>query len=175
MHPYKAQKFVVHCVTEPLVDSKLDSELCQLLQICFPNESKFKNHRDYNEMPQMRWILRFEGELIAHIAAHEKILRVGTKEFRFCGISEVCIIPTFRKRRLLPQLLNALELYYAKHAYDFSILLGPSRIYQPHGYRSVDNVYFPEQSDACAEFAMYKPLRSIEWPQKAVAIEGAYF
>jgi predicted acetyltransferase len=162
-------------VPDSAVGVALDAELCRLLQKCFPHERKFKDRRHYNEPPRMRWIIRVDGRLVAHIAAHEKVLSCGSRRVPFCGISEVCIVPDFRGRGFLPKLLAALEDYYSGLSYDFSLLLGPAEIYKRYGYQSVGNVYFPDQSDDCAEFAMYKALRPVSWPEDTVSIGGAYF
>ena len=167
---------VIQCVQDAAIDGSLDSEICQLLQVCFPHESKFKHRRFYNESPQMRWTIRVDERLVAHIAAHEKTYRSHSQTVRFCGISEVCILPDCRGRGYLPELLAALEGYYSNLSYDFSILLGPANIYQRYGYLSVENVFFIEQSEDCAEFAMYKALGTAEWMVDThVLIEGPYF
>ena len=157
------------------VDGVLDLEIRRFLQICFPEEAKFTNRRYYNEKPHMRWLIRSGGTLVAHIAGHSKTFQTCSRPVRFCGISEVGVVPDYRGCGYLSKLLNALEGYYAKQSYPFSILLGPAKIYTRYGYRSVDNIYFPDQSKDCAEFAMCKSLGSEDWPTDSISIAGPHF
>jgi predicted N-acetyltransferase YhbS len=165
----------VQRIPELAVDKALDLELCQLLQICFPDENKFKQHRYYNEVPEMRWIIRVDGQLVAHIAAHSKEVHSDRRTFQFCGLSEVCVAPSYRGQGLLKPMLDAMEDYYAKLSYDFSILLGPAKVYTTYAYCSATNLHFPEESNLVAKFAMYKTLGKVEWPQQPATIQGPYF
>lgn len=162
-------------IADQSVDQALDLEIRQLLQACFPKEAKFKTQRHYNQPPAMRWLLRNEDKPIGHIAAHQKSFRSGSATYRFCGISEVCILPDYRGKGQLAPLLQALEDYYIGQSYDFLILLGAAKVYEQFGYQIARNVYFPSQSSAPSEFAMYKVIGDSSWLETSVEIDGPYF
>lgn len=162
-------------VIEPEVDSSLDAEIKGLLQSCFPKEPQFRRVRFYHEMPTARWMIRREGSLIAHLATHAKQFTLKGRRYRYCGISEVCVIQDQRGRGLVPRLLEAAEDYYRRMSYDYSILLGPPPVYARYGYVAVDNIYFPEESVEPADFAMCKALARQPWPEGKVNLLGPYF
>ena len=74
-----------------------DRELRRLLLASFPHETSLLVRRYIREAPAHRWLVRSgSGELIAHAAAHDKVISVDGCDIRIGGIAEVCVARSFR-------------------------------------------------------------------------------
>lgn len=154
------------------VDEQLDADLRTLLSGCFGDA--FKNKRYHFEPPTHRWLVRDEGQLVAHLAVHDKTFEYAGTITRFLGIAEVCVAPSHRGRGLVKRLLGEMEARFSTA--PFAILLGEAGVYGSSGYDTVHNVYFPyDSTDAPAEGVMVKALGSAAWPSGKVTIEGPPF
>ena len=154
------------------VDERLDTDLRTLLSGCFGDA--FKNKRYHFEPPMHRWLVRDEGQLIAHLAVHDKTFEHEGATTPFLGIAEVCVAPSHRGRGLVKEMLKAAEVQFAE--VPFAILLGDAGVYGSSGYHTVDNVYFPyESADVPTEGVMVKALGSAAWPEGKITIEGPPF
>jgi predicted acetyltransferase len=155
------------------VDGVLDEKIRTILSRCFTHEPRFKTQRFYNILPKHRWIIEVNGEVVAHLAAHELELEADGRKPAFIGIAEVCVIPEYRGRRLVSLMLSNAESI--NPAINYSILLGNPDIYKSSGYNSVSNVYFPDVSDKPCEAVMVKLLKGEPWPEGNVIIKGLHF
>lgn len=154
------------------VDGALDAELRGLLTRCFGE--RFENKRYEYEMPPHRWLVRDGGVLVAHTAAHEKVVKSGGTALAFLGIAEVCVAPSHRGRGLVRAMMGELEKHFA--GFPFAVLLGDPGVYGSSGYRPVGNVYFPfEETGEPNTGVMVKALGSQAWPTSKVTIEGPPF
>jgi GNAT superfamily N-acetyltransferase len=116
------------------VDDQLDREIRDLLSACFikPGDEVFRDRRYFTEMPSRRWLLRDEGRLVAHVAAHERTIEGG---MRMLGIAEVCVLPTHRGRGLARALLATVHEWGGDAGFGFATLFGRPDIYASSGYQ----------------------------------------
>jgi predicted N-acetyltransferase YhbS len=154
------------------VDDALDTELRTLLTRCFGDV--FKDKRHYYELPAHRWLVRDEGELIAHLAVHDKTFEHEGTNIPFLGIAEVCVAPSHRGRGLVRAMLQAAETQFS--TVPFAILLGDPGVYSSSGYHMVDTIYFPDRdAENPNPDTMVKALGAAAWPSGKVVIEGPPF
>ena len=157
---------------DSLVDRALDAELRTLLNFCFG--SAFADKRYCYEMPEHRWLVRDDYELVAHLAVHDKVFYHNGKPVPFLGIAEVCVAPSHRGRGLVGAMLRAAEAQL--NTVPFAILLGNPEVYSSSGYHVVENVYLPSRdAEKPNPDAMIKALSSGAWPTGKVVIEGPPF
>ena len=164
------------------VDDALDRELRGLLCTCFTREQDqvFRERRYFSEPPRRRWLARHEGELVAHLAAHEKTFESGEGPIRVLGIAEVCVAPACRRQGLVGRMLELAHAYGMSQGFDVAFLFGLAQHYRSSGYRSVANLLretpptgtpiekvFPD--------AMMRPLGSSAWPDGIIDLRGPVF
>ncbi len=143
------------------VSDSLDRELRELLSLCFtkPGDEVFRHRRYFKEPPTYRWIMRNAGgDLIAHAAAHEKVIIVGGREqgsgengggpgesepragvtceeIRVAGIAEVAVHPAARGMGHVKELLGVAHPALERMGFAFALLFGRRKIYSSSGYR----------------------------------------
>jgi predicted N-acetyltransferase YhbS len=176
--------FLLEQVREPDVSTALDRELRALISGAFnqPRDAFFKERRYAQEMPQQRYMLRSTGgQLVAHLAVHEKVLGVGGSEVPVGGMAEVCVHESARGRGCVRYLLDQAHGQLSLRGREFGFLFGDSRIYASSGYRPVSASirHFDPASqrfeDAPNPFALVKPLGDRPWPEGAVDLRGPLF
>jgi len=130
---------IVHRLDTELTGSE-DHELRRLLLVCFPYATILLARRYIRAIPAHRWLVRApSGELIAHAAAHDKVISVGVEELRVGGIAEVCVAHHFRGRRLVPQLLAQAHAWMESEGIPFAMLFGQPKVYLSSGYGVIEN------------------------------------
>jgi len=179
------------------VTAQLDRELRALLNQCFtgPEDEVFAYRRYWKEPPTFRWIMRNAGgDLIAHLAAHDKVITVRAVgateaagvELRIAGIAEVCVHPAARGMGHVKELLYVAHPSLAKRGFDFGLLFGRPGVYRSSGYRVAENRvrYFDDRREEwkTETFAdpeegslMCRPLTETEWPAGVVDLGGPKF
>ena len=78
------------------VDAEMDIKIRDLLVSCFPDQPVFTKQRFYHEMPAHRWFIMNKDRMMAHVALHEKKIKVGAKMLKTGGIAEVAVHPDAR-------------------------------------------------------------------------------
>lgn len=186
------------------VSESLDRELRDLLSICFtkPEDEVFRYRRYWKEPPAYRWIMRNAGgDLIAHAAAHDKVIIVGgrepgpeesnspageSEELRVAGMAEVAVHSAARGMGHVKELLGVAHPALQRIGFGFAILFGRPPVYRSSGYRIANNPirYYDDKmsrwkierfngpEEGCF---MYRPLVLGEWPEGVVDIRGARF
>lgn len=181
----------------------LDRELRSLLSVCFtgPDEDQvFSSRRYWKEPPAVRWIMRnAEGNLIGHVAAHDKTVAVvpaerdaplhvdaSVEELRIAGIAEVCVYPAARGLGHAKNMLGVAHLALEDMGFDFAALFGDPDVYRSSGYRTADNLVrffddtqrgwtttrFDDREDGAF---LWRPLACTEWPEGGIDIRGPKF
>ncbi len=154
------------------VDEKLDRTLRTLLTVCFGKI--FRDKRFCFEMPPHRWLAWEQGEVVAHLAVHEKTFQQEGHTVPFIGVAEVCVAPPYRGRGLVKAMLKEAEAHLADHS--FAVLLGDPQVYGSSGYQPVVNVYFPaKDGERPNPDALVKALGRNPWPEGRVVIAGSPF
>jgi predicted acetyltransferase len=170
-------------VREPDVSSALDRELIELISGCFdqPHNAFFKTRRYAQEMPLHRYLLRSEGQLVAHLAVHEKMITVAGAELLIGGIAEVCVRASARGRGYLRPLLDRAHRDLLERGIEFAFLFGDSNIYGSSGYRQISapirrlNQLTKHYEISPSQFALVKSLAARTWPEGQVDLRGPLF
>jgi len=174
----------VEYLPDSSVDDRLDRELRDLLTACFtdPDSAIFQERRYARELPQHRWVIRTsQGEIIAHVAAHEKVVEALGRPFRVGGISEVCVHPDFRGRGFVKTMLAAAHKWLASREFSFAVLGGDSRVYRSSGYVEVQNLLHDsinlagEKKREPVPGAMAYELSPEPWPSGEAFLPGLTF
>jgi len=109
-----------------------------LLQTCFPGYPSDRNY--YKSIPTFRLMIWDKKILIGHLAVVFRVVKVGSTTSRIFGISDVCVHPEYRSKKIASILLDKLEEEAQKNSIDFSILIAQEQsLYKKRGYKSVTN------------------------------------
>ena len=174
----------IEFIEDAAVDAALDRQLRELLSLCFTKDVDvvFRERRYFHEPPRWRWFVRgAAGELIAHIAMHDKRIGTTAGELRIAGIAEVCVHPQHRGQGLVRDLLATIHEWLAAHGIPLSVLFGDKKHYASSGYRNVSNPlrYLKPETGAwvveSSDWVMVKPLANLEWPAGLVDLRGPMF
>jgi predicted N-acetyltransferase YhbS len=171
------------------IDHRLDSEISavedhdlrRLLLTGFPYETALLTRRYIREVPAHRWLVRSpSGELIAHTAAHDKLIFVGGHQLRIGGIAEVCVAHHFRGRGLVHKMLAQAHAWMQSEAIPFSMLFGQPRVYTSSGYIIIPNPILSGNSlvshwNPFKGKPMIHPLTTQRWPPGPVDLRGPSF
>lgn len=165
------------------VDGEMDAKIRTLLTTCFlkPQDIVFKERRYFREPPAHRWFMRDAGgNLIAHIAVHDKKIISNGRTFRIGGIAEVCVHPDHRGKGYVRLLLTAIHQWLAEHGFDFAVLFGRTELYSSSGYVRKENLVHDEKSETGEAIRkkhppMIKSLAGIPWPEDEVYLPGPGF
>ncbi|EDL55791.1 hypothetical protein VSAK1_17372 [Vibrio mediterranei AK1] len=164
------------------VDDTINQQLIALLSRCFtkPSDERFKVQRYYNEMPQHRWYIKSPSEdaIIAHLAVHEKTVRIGSQQALIGGVAEVCVHPNYRGHGYVKLLLKQAHNWMAQQGYVYSVLFGRDEVYSSSGYERVTNLYLVGEEippRATSVSAMVTPLTDKKWPHFKVELKGLAF
>lgn len=187
------------------VDEVLDRELRGLLSTCFvrPQDQVFRERRYWKEHPAHRWLIRnTAGELIAHVAAHDKTFMVqpdsqrppvdgdsAPPTIRVAGIAEVCVHPAHRGAGHVKAMLRAAHSALEQIGCEFAALFGDPQVYRSSGYRIAENlVYLRDDREDLPETwhttrfdgrdsgaFMWRPLSRSDWPEGTIDIRGPKF
>jgi hypothetical protein len=175
---------VIDFIDDAAVDAELDRQLRLLLARCFnsPGGAVFAGRRYYHEPPRWRWYVRgASGELIAHVAVHDKVIGITSGELRIAGIAEVCVDSRQRGRGLVRELLAAAHPWLAAREIPAAMLFGDTHVYASSGYRNIANPIRHQRPDSGSwvveifDSAMVKPLRDFVWPEGVVDLRGPMF
>ncbi|WP_117233126.1 GNAT family N-acetyltransferase [Vibrio maerlii] len=161
------------------VDESLDSELRGLLSTCFVNGDAaevFRCQRFFKDKPQHRYMRWHQGQLIAHVAVHEKQVLIDGVSKPICGIAEVCVAEDYRGKGLVKELLAEIHQQRAEAGDEFSVLFGDTEVYSSSGYQGVGNMScsFDGESWVKVDHVMVKSLNQ-EWPNQPVKLIGIPF
>jgi N-acetylglutamate synthase-like GNAT family acetyltransferase len=171
-------------VREPDVSSSLARELIELISGCFnqPHNAFFRERRYAQEMPLHRYLLRSSsGKLVAHLAAHEKVIGVAGADVAIGGMAEVCVLESERGRGHVRFLLEQAHQGLQERGLEFAFLFGDRHIYASSGYQPVTapirhRVTGTERFEARPNpSALVKPLAGRAWPDGPVDLRGPLF
>lgn len=171
-------------VREPDVSAALDRELIELISGCFdqPHNAFFRERRYAQELPRHRYLLRsIEGQLVAHLGVHEKVLGVGNADVAVGGMAEVCVRPAQRGQGHVHRLLEEAHRGLLERGVLFAILFGDSKIYGSSGYQSLSapisrlDPTTQRVDTAPHPSALVRALADRPWPDGPVDLRGPLF
>jgi predicted N-acetyltransferase YhbS len=171
-------------VREPAVSEALNRELIELISGCFtqPQDAFLRERRYAQEMPLHRYLLRSaEGRLIAHLAVHEKVLRVAGADVKVGGLAEVCVRDSERGHGHVRRLLDHAHQALRELGIPFAFLFGDSKIYHSSGYRPIPDTiacFDPVTARVIVAHdpsALVRPLTERPWPEGPVDLRGPLF
>jgi len=158
-----------------------DHDLRHLLLTGFPYETALLTRRYIHQPPAHRWLVRTpSGELIAHVAAHDKLISIAGQDIRIGGIAEVCVAHHFRGRHLVGKTLNEAHAWMRRESIPFAMLFGHPRVYTSSGYSVIDNPIVAESSlvyqwNPFKGKPMIHPITTQPWPPGPVDLHGPTF
>lgn len=171
-------------VREPNVSDELDRELRALISSAFfqPHNAFFKERRYAQELPKHRFLARSaEGQLLAHLAVHEKVISVGGADVAIGGMAEVCVHESARGRGYVRLLLEQAHRELVDSDIGFAFLFGDANIYGSSGYRHVLapirrlNHVTNEHETSVRQDALVKALTARPWPDGSIDLRGPFF
>lgn len=170
----------IHYLPDAEVDPELDLELRGLLSACFiqPHHAVFRERRYFKYPPGHRWLMREADALVAHAAVHERQIEVAGQVAPVGGVAEVCVLPAFRGRGLVRQLLAVVHRDLAERGVAFTALFGDPAVYGSSGYHMPGNVFLGPNADGQWEPAprvLVHPLPGATWPVGEVHLPGPPF
>ena len=163
------------------VDIQTDKKIRDLLIACFPDQAVFTRQRFYHEMPAHRWFIMQNDQMIAHVALHEKEIKVEYNKIKIGGIAEVAVHPDARGRGYVRLLLKTAHEWLTKNGYSFSMLFGDKNVYTSSGYSIVESLfhyYKPDKKEWVTEIidcAMVANLENKKWPDGLIDLDGPMF
>lgn len=118
-----------------------DESLRALFRVCFRREAAYLNHqRFFRELPPHRWLIFDDNQnIVAHIAAYDKVLGTDAGLLPVIGIAEVCVAPDYRGRGLVRAMLSQIHDWARQQGFGWSMLFGSHAIYGSSGYQPIDN------------------------------------
>ena len=158
-----------------------DHELRRLLLASFPYETVLLTRRYIREPPAHRWLVRaHSGELIAHAAAHDKIISAGGSDLRVGGIAEVCVAHHFRGHGLVGKMLTEAHRWMRREGIPFAMLFGHPRVYASSGYVVIDNPIHVDNPlihhwNPFKGKPMIHPIAAHHWPAGPIDLRGPTF
>jgi hypothetical protein len=158
-----------------------DLELRLLLLACFPYATILLARRYIRAIPAHRWLVRTaSGELIAHTAAHDKVISVAGHDMRIGGIAEVCVAQQFRGRRLVGTMLMEAHAWMRREGIPFAMLFGQPKVYTSSGYNVIENPIQAENAlihhwNPFKGKPMIHPIAAQPWPAGPVDLRGPTF
>ncbi|MEN8254458.1 MAG: GNAT family N-acetyltransferase [Verrucomicrobiota bacterium] len=173
----------VEYLADAAVDAALDRQLRVLFTTCFtnPQDHVFRQRRYFKLPYPHRWTGRDpNGEIVAHIGAHERTMEIDGIEHRVGGVAEVCVHPNCRGRGYAWLMLSSVHEWLAENGFSFALLFGDPAVYRSSGYVPVDNLFGAsadpgEGSSEHLSFAHAKALTKTPWPTTDVFMEGVPF
>ncbi|MBU0473718.1 MAG: GNAT family N-acetyltransferase [Bacteroidetes bacterium] len=163
------------------VDIEMNNKLIEILSICFADQPIFNKQRYFKELPQYRWYLENNNEIIGHVALHKKEINTETTKLIIGGIAEVCVHPDHRGKGFVKLLLSHAHNFSIKNGYIFSMLFGDTNVYSSSGYKTIDNTikYLDHISGEwkveIIKDAMIKDISDVEWPSGLINLNGPTF
>jgi predicted N-acetyltransferase YhbS len=158
-----------------------DHELRRLLLASFPYETVLHTRRYIREPPAHRWLVRApSGDLIAHIAVHDKLISAAGRDLRIGGIAEVCVAHPFRGQGLVKKTLLEAHVWMRREAIPFAMLFGHPKVYSSSGYVVIENPIHAENAlishlNPFKGKPMIIPLATHPWPPGPIDLRGPTF
>lgn len=163
----------IQYIPDSQVDEAMDEKIRKILNTCFPSGEVFKHQRFYNDLPQHRFFIEKDEEIIAHLAVHERQFEAEGVQESFFGLAELCVLPEFQRLNLAKKLITHVEKFFSW--YDYSILMGEPMYYSSSGYNRVSNVIFAAIPHVPMTTVMVKCMKDKTWPAGSVVIDGLPF
>jgi len=170
-------------ILESDVDVRTDQLIRDGLCICFPEDtSVYSKTRAWNGYdPAINAVIERRGKVIAHAAAIDKNIIVGSRNLRVAGIMNVYVLFRYRKRGLAGRVVDAALHEAALQGYDLGLLfckawletvyakLGWKKITDRAITRVVEGRELPMREHIVS---MYYPIRLEELPPGDIHLQG---
>ncbi len=170
-------------IIEPHIDRHTDQSIRRGLCVCFPADVEFYSKtRSWNQYePSITAVVERDGEVVAHAAAIDTEIRVGTATVRVAGIMNVFVLPGYRQRGLATGVIQAALEEAERQGFDMGLLFCESRlepVYRNGGWvritgrcitRVVGGRELPLRENI---ISMYYPLRERTLPTGDIHLRG---
>jgi len=163
------------------VDQAIRERLC----ICFPDDCEYFSHtRPWHDCVPA-WSVLIEddsGEIIAHAGIIDRTIEVNDQHIRIAGAQNVFVLPEYRGKHVVKQLLDAAMKYAAQNKFDCGLLcchIDRERIYARCGWHTIPNRPIIRVDETGKEvplaehkIAMCYPLSLRKFPPGTVHLKG---
>jgi GNAT superfamily N-acetyltransferase len=170
-------------IIEPHIDRRTDQSIRLGLCICFPDDVEFYSKtRGWNQYdPSITTVVERDGEVVAHAAAIDTEIRVGTRMVRIAGIMNVFVLPEYRQQGLATEVIQAALEEAERQGFDVGLLFCKSwlepvyrngdwiKITGRHITRFVGGRELPLRGNI---ISMYYPLRERTLPPGDIHLQG---
>ena len=133
----------VEYLPDATVSAADDERLRHILRTCFTgpeDQEAFRVRRYWREPPEHRWVIRSTGgQIIAHLAVHEKTIGTPAGDLSAGGVALVCTDPACRRRGYAKRLLAEADAWMGQQGLPFALLVGSAAYYASSGYFPVVN------------------------------------
>jgi predicted N-acetyltransferase YhbS len=129
---------LIEYIAEPDLTAPDEGAIAQILADSFPTD--FGGRSFYQQRPQARMVCRVDG-VIAHLAIHHRVIRVGAHLVTVQGIGDVATHPDARGQGFATQLLEAVIDRATASSTQFLMLIGRRGLYDRAGFVPVPNRY----------------------------------
>jgi predicted N-acetyltransferase YhbS len=128
----------IHQLEEYSIPPKIVTDINGLLQSCFDGYPSHRNY--YKSLPTFRLLIWDKKTLVGHLSVVFRYVKIGSTIARIFGISDVCVHPAHRSKKIATSLLDYLDEASRSYQIDFLVLIaGDHSLYSKHGFQSVSN------------------------------------
>ncbi len=166
------------------IPKEIDIQIGELLEEAFPGYPKGQSY--YKQVPDFRYLVWNEEELIGHMAIEHRLMSNGGNPIKVFGVTDLCVKDSFQHKKLATRLLQELEDLGRKFELDFIILLARDHeLYLTNGFQLVkndcrwllihDNASLGIIHRKIEQTLMMKPLSSKKWKNGLLDFLGPAF
>jgi predicted N-acetyltransferase YhbS len=128
----------VHHLEEYSIPPKMVADINGLLKSCFDGYPSDRNY--YKSLPTFRLLVWDKKMLVGHLSVVFRIVKIGSTIARIFGISDVCVHPAHRSKKIASLLLDHLDKTSRMYQVHFLVLIASDHsLYSKHGFQSVSN------------------------------------
>lgn len=180
----KHKEFVIEQIEEYQISTFLHERISDLLQVSFPNYPTDKSY--FNQIPNFRYLVRYDDQLIGHLAVVHRIISLNGVELRVFGIVDLCVDSAFQSMQIGSNILKQLESLAQISNIDFMVLISDAHtFYSEQGFHLVNNTAkwlmiqnnqtFGISHRRLSDCLMVKPIGTKPWEEGAVDFLGCIF
>ncbi|MEY2832369.1 MAG: hypothetical protein RLZZ574_1627 [Cyanobacteriota bacterium] len=117
------------------ISADVHQQITELHNLCF---SQSQSRSYYKQLPDFRYLVYLEDELIAHMGVDHRVIRVGDAILTIFGVIDLCVKPSHQRQGIASQLLTLLTKLAQEKSIDFLFLVSHcDSIYLNNGFQAV--------------------------------------
>ena len=171
-------------IEEMEIDKKLDTSIKEGLCICFPADTEIylKTRAWHGYHPAWNVIIKTDNTVIAHAAVIDRKIQAGKEKTYIAGITNVFVLPEYRKKELSGKLMNTAMDEARRRNYELGLLFCEAeleKVYWRCGWKLLSEnriIRIDEKGKECPLeeniHAMYYPLLRTDFPRGDIHLNG---